>query len=122
MQAAEKITASPFDPEELESEPIKQEYKKLIMDHSNLIEFGSHYDDFDPLGKLSFLDQIEAIEERWDAFFFCFKLMDSLNKEYIEQCENFLSSMKLNEDEYRELLSESHRLMRLDAERERDRM
>ena len=121
MQAAEKITASPFDPEEFESEPIKQEYKQLIMDHSNLIEFGSKYDDFDPLGKLSFLDQIEAIEERWDAFFFRFKLMNSLNKEFIEQCEQFLASMKLTEGEYRELLKESHRLMRLDAERERDR-
>jgi Domain of unknown function (DUF1825) len=121
MQAAEKITASPFDPESFESEPIKQEYKKLVMDHSNLIEFGSQYDEFDPLGKLSFLDQIEAIEERWDAFFFRFKLMDSLNQDFIQQCEQFLASMKLTEDEYRELLKESHRLMRLDAERERNR-
>jgi hypothetical protein len=30
--------------------------------------------------------------------------------------------MKLTEDEHRELLKETHRLMRLDAERERDEM
>jgi hypothetical protein len=121
MQAAKQVTASPFDPEEFKSDIIKQEYEKLVMDHSNLIKLGSKYDDFDPNAKISFLDQIETIGERWDAFFFRFELMNSLNKEFIEQCRQFLASMKLTEEEFRELLKETHRLMRLEAERERDR-
>ena len=65
MQAAEAITANPFKPSDLESGPVKEEYKKLVLDHSNLIEFGGKYDEFDPVGKLSYLDEIEKIEERW---------------------------------------------------------
>jgi hypothetical protein len=123
MQAAEQITAHPFDPATLESSPeIQKEYKKLIMEHSSLIEFGANYDDFDPVGKIAFLEQIEAVEERWDTFFFRFKIMNQVNEEYSRQCEAFLASMKLTEDEYRELLKESHRLMRVDAEMQRDRM
>jgi hypothetical protein len=122
MQAAEQITADPFDPHVFESEMIAEEYKKLVLDHSNLIENGAKYAEFDPLGKLSYLDHIERIEERWESFFFRFKLMNAVNEEYTKQCEQFLASMKLTEDEYRELLRESHRMMRQDAERERARI
>jgi hypothetical protein len=121
MQAAKKVTASPFISEKFESDLVKEEYEKLVVDHSNLINFGSKYNDFDPLEKISFLDQIEAIAERWDAFFLPVELMHSLNKEYIEQCQQLFASMKLTEQEYRRLLKESHRLMRLEAEREKDR-
>lgn len=120
MQAAESITANPFDPSKLESEEIKKEYKKLILDHANFIEFGGNYDDFDALGKLAFLDEIEKIEERWEAFFFRFKLMDALDKEYKKQCDAFLASMSMDEESYRKLLKKSHDLLRQDAKRERN--
>ena len=122
MQAAEAITANPFDPSKLESENIKDEYMKLVLDHSNLIQFGATYDEFDALGKLAFLDEVEKIEDRWDAFFFRFKLMDALDKEYKQQCDQFLASMSMNEDDYRQLLKNCHQLMREDAERERNPM
>jgi hypothetical protein len=120
MQAAEAITANPFDPSNLESDTVKEEYNKLISDHSNVIEFGAKYDEFDPLGKLAYLDEIEKIEDRWEAFFFRFKLMDAIDKDYKKQCDQFLASMSMNEDDYRKLLKTCHQIMREDAERERN--
>ena len=122
IQAAESITSNPFDPSRLESDTVKDEYKKLVLDHSNLIEFGANYDQFDPLGKLAYLDQVERIEERWDAFFFRFKLMDAIDPNYKQQCDQFLKSMNMDEDSYRKLLKKCHQLMREDAERERDQI
>jgi hypothetical protein len=119
MQAAETITASPFDPTKLDSPAVKEEYDKLVRDHSYLIEFGAKYAIFDPLGKIAYLDQVEAIEERWDVFFMRFQLMGALNSDYKLQCDQFLESMNIDEDDYRKLLKRCHELMREDAERER---
>jgi len=80
------------------------------------------YTSFDPLGKLVFLDEIEKIEDRWDVFFARFSLMGALNKDYIEQCNEFLASMSLNEQEYRELLKKCHLNMREEAEAERSQL
>lgn len=122
MAAAEKITSTPFTGKEaaFSSPTVDEEYKALCRDHMQLIEFGAKYADFDPAGKLIYLDQIEAIEERWDVFFTRFKLMGALNPEYQKQCKSFLASMSLDETQYRELLKTAHELMRQEAERERN--
>jgi hypothetical protein len=117
-----QVTKVPFDPHNFESETIAKEYQQLVVDHKILIDFGSTYGEFDPIDKLSYLNQIEQIEERWDAVIFRLKLMNALQEPYMKQCKMLLRSMKVTEDEYRELLKEAHRLMRLDAERERDEM
>ena len=123
MAAAEQITSQPFkDLEILESPEVKKEYEKLCNDHSGLIEFGSKYDTFDPLGKLRFLEEIEKIEERWDVFFARFSLMGELNEDYLDECNAFLEGMSMNETEYRKLLKRSHQIMRADAEAERSRL
>lgn len=122
MTAAEKITKSPFSPDSpaFDSPNVKEEYEKLCRDHNSLIEFGAKYETFDPLGKIRFLDEIEKIHERWDVFFTRFKLMAALDPEYIEQCNEFLASMGMNEEEYRKLLKKCHQMMRDDAEAERN--
>ena len=123
MAAAEQISSPPFkDAKALESPTVKAEYEKLCQDHSGLIEFGSKYDTFDPLGKLRYLDEIEKIEERWDVFFTRFSLMGEMNEDYLRQCNAFLDSMSMNETEYRSLLKKSHQIMRVDAEAERSRL
>jgi hypothetical protein len=120
MQAAQAITASPFSLDSFTSDTVKNEYQALVRDHSSLIEFGAKYDDFDPLGKLAYLDQIEAVEDRWNVFFLRFQLMGALNADYQQQCDAFLASMNLKEDQYRDLLKKCHEIMRQDAQRERD--
>ena len=41
---------------------VKEEYEKLCRDHDGLIRMGASYGSFDPLGKLAFLDALEAVE------------------------------------------------------------
>ena len=124
MAAAEKITATPFSGDEAAfgSETVKAEYMQLCRDHMSLIEFGGKYDEFDPTGKIYYLDEIEKIEERWDIFFARFSLLGALNQQYVKQCDAFLASMGLTEAEYRQLLQLCHEKMRDDAERERNQL
>jgi len=125
MQAAERTTAMPFDPETLEfsDDTARDEYHRLGEDHKRLIETGSGYGGLDAFEKLAFLDRIEAVEDRWDSFFvrFCEEppMVDALNQDYVDQCTNYLSCMKLTNNEYRQLLRDTHQRMRRDAERER---
>lgn len=122
MAAAEKVTATPFTGKESifeSSSIVKQEYEKLCKDHMYLIEYGSKYTSFDPIGKLVYLDMIDQIHDRWDIFFQRFQLLNILNKEYVQQCNSFLLSMNLNETQYRTLLKDCHKQMRIDAENER---
>ena len=122
MTAAEKITSTPFNGDELafDSGNVREEYEALCRDHNNLIEFGANYATFDSMGKIAFLDQVEKIEDRRDIFFARFSLLGQLNQDFVRQCNAFLKSMNLTEEEFRDLLKSTHDIMREDAERERD--
>jgi len=118
MVNAQKITCDPFDQSVLKNEVIREDFEKLCRDHNELIESGAKYSEFDPREKLTFLDQIEMIEDRWDIFYTRFSLMGELNHLFIKQCNDFLNSMNLSEEEYRQLLKEAHGIMRKNAESE----
>jgi hypothetical protein len=45
-----------------------------------------------------------------------------LSKEYIRQCNDFLASMGMDEDGFRTLLKRGHKIMRKEAEAERNRL
>lgn len=124
MSAAEKISAIPFTGEEdvFDSPTVREEYEKLCDDHASLIEMGASYASFDPSGKIAYLDQIDKVQDRWDVFFARFKLLGKLNKDFTRQCNDFLSSMGMNEEQYNELLKKAHQIMREDAEKERNMM
>jgi hypothetical protein len=121
MAAAKQITATPFDGKEaaFESPVVKDEYARLCRDHVSLIELGGKFGEFDPLGKIRFLDEIKAVQERWDVFFARFSLMGALNRDYVRQCSAFLASMGMTEPEYRQLLEQCHDMMREEANAER---
>ena len=69
-------------------------YDVLRRDHRQLIKMGEAYGDFDPLGKLAFLDQVEKIEERWDIFFGRLGLLGQLSPEYWQQSSDFLDTWR----------------------------
>lgn len=46
---------------------VSSRYEKLCRDHAALVQMGESYGGYDPLGKLAFLDALEAVEERWDT-------------------------------------------------------
>jgi len=124
MTAAEPITEPPFTGHEpaFESEMVQSEHEQLCRDHRQLIELGEKYDDFDPLGKLCYLDQVEKIHERWEVFLARFQLLGALNPVYLQECKAFLASLGLDEEQYRELLGQAHAWMREEAEAERNRV
>lgn len=86
------IDAEPFDSSAFTSEVVKKEYDVLRRDHRQLIKMGEAYGDFDPLGKLAFLDQVEQIEERWDIFFGRLGLLGQLSPDYRQQSSDFLDT------------------------------
>jgi Domain of unknown function (DUF1825) len=116
-KAAEHITVPPFgvDDAAFQSPMVAQEYAMLCVDHMNLIELGSGYNAFLPSSKLSFLDRIASIGERWDIFFARFKLLGVLNPDYIQQSNACLASLGLTVTEFRRLLRQSHETMRIEA-------
>ena len=69
-----------------------------------------------------YLEQLEAIEGRWDVFFSRFELLGALNPEFVQQTDGFLKSMGMNAADFRQILREAHELMRADAQAERDAM
>lgn len=75
--AAQAVDATPFTGEEaaFESPVVREEYESLCRDHDGIIRLGQSFGTFDPLGKLAYLDSLEAIEERWDIFFSRFALL-----------------------------------------------
>lgn len=123
LAAAQSIDATPFTGREsaFESEVVKSEYESICMSHAQIIKMGESYGSFDPLGKIAFLDALEAVEERWDTFFARFALMGELNQEFVEQTNAFLEALGMSADEYRSTLRAAHDLMRADAEAERQR-
>lgn len=121
MGAATSITSTPFLGTEavFESELVRDEYQALCKDHDALVRMGEGYGGFDPLGKLAFLDALEAVEERWDVLFARFSLMGALNPQFRTEVLAFLASMGITAEGFRSLLREAHELMRRDAEAER---
>ena len=75
---------------------VAAEYQKLCEDHDALIRMGQGYGDFDPLGKVAFLDALEAVEERWAIFYGRFALTGELSAEFAEQTDRFLTQMGLD--------------------------
>ena len=98
---------------------MREEYQKLCRDHASIVKLGEGFGGFDPLGKLAYLDALEAVEERWDVFFSRFALMGALNQDFVDQTSVFLGSMGMSASDFREVLGEAHALMRKDAEVER---
>lgn len=112
------ITALPFDMAALESDIVRDELEKLTEDHKQLIKMGENYGSFDPSGKVMYLDQVEAVESRWEVFMARFRLMGQLNPQYVKEAELYLQKVSMTPNEFRDLLKEAHNLMREDAERE----
>lgn len=121
MASAQAVDSKPFTGDEaaFESTVVRDEYVQLCKDHGSTITLGERYGTFDAMGKLAFLDQLDAIEERWDVFYARFALLGALNPEFENQTSAFLNSMGMDAAQFREILGEAHALMRAEAEAER---
>ena len=59
-----------------DSEVVQQEAKKLFEDYQSLIMLGSNYGKFDREGKKMYIDQMEAMMERYRIFMKRFELSE----------------------------------------------
>lgn len=59
-----------------DSEIVQQEAKQLFEDYQSLLKLGSSYGKFDREGKKLFIEQMEAMMERYRIFMKRFELSD----------------------------------------------
>jgi len=111
------ITAAPFESEALKSEMVREELAKLIKDHKMIVKLGEQYGKWDREGKKMYIDQLEAVEDRWDIFIKRFELMGEQNPLFTEQAEAYLAKLQITPDEFREMNKKVRQQMREDAEK-----
>lgn len=74
-----------------ESEIVQQEAKQLFEDYQSLMTLGSSYGKFDREGKKLFIDQMEAVMDRYRIFMKRFELSeDFMAKMTVEQMKTHL--------------------------------
>jgi len=59
-----------------DSEIVQQEAKQLFEDYQSLMQLGGQYGKFDREGKIIFIEQMEAIMERYKIFMKRFELSE----------------------------------------------
>lgn len=85
--ATSKFKAMAF----FDSEIVQEEAKKLFQDYQSLIELGGSYGKFDREGKLMYIEQMEAIMDRYKVFMKRFELSDDFSAQMtVEQLKTQL--------------------------------
>jgi hypothetical protein len=75
-----------------DSEIVQNEAKSLFEDYHSLMQLGTNYGKFDRGGKILFIEQMEAIMERYRIFMKRFELSDDFSAQMtIEQLKTQLS-------------------------------
>ncbi|MDJ0537038.1 MAG: DUF1825 family protein [Xenococcaceae cyanobacterium MO_207.B15] len=75
-----------------DSEVVQQEAKQLFEDYQSLMKLGGEYGKFDREGKKMFIEQMEALMERYKIFMKRFELSeDFMARMTVEQLKTQLS-------------------------------
>ncbi|MBK4731826.1 DUF1825 family protein [Oxynema sp. CENA135] len=79
-----------------DSEIVQQEAKQLFEDYQSLIQLGGNYGKFDREGKKMFIEQMEALMERYRIFMKRFELSeDFMAQMTVEQLKTQLGQFGL---------------------------
>jgi hypothetical protein len=74
-----------------DSEIVQEEAKKLFQDYQSLIQLGSSYGKFDRDGKVMYIEQMEAIMDRYKVFMKRFELSEDFSAQMtVEQLKTQL--------------------------------
>lgn len=77
-----------------DSEIVQEEAKNLFQDYQSLIQLGSNYGKFDRDGKLMYIEQMEAIMDRYKIFMKRFELSEDFSAQMtVEQLKTQLSQV-----------------------------
>ncbi|MBW4541622.1 MAG: DUF1825 family protein [Myxacorys chilensis ATA2-1-KO14] len=75
-----------------DSEIVQQEAKQLFDDYQSLVNLGGSYGKFDREGKLLFIEQMEAIMDRYKIFMKRFELSEDFTAQMtVEQMKTQLN-------------------------------
>ncbi|MCT0254496.1 MULTISPECIES: DUF1825 family protein [unclassified Synechocystis] len=80
-----------------DSDIIQQEAKQLFEDYQSLTKLGSDYGKFDRDGKIIFIEQMEALMDRYKVFMKRFELSDDfMAKMTVEQMKTQLGQFGMS--------------------------
>jgi hypothetical protein len=83
-----------------DSEIVQEEAKQLFEDYQSLIKLGSDYGKFDREGKKIFIEQMEAIMDRYRVFMKRFELSEDFTAQVtMEQLKTQLNQFGMTPDQ-----------------------
>ncbi|PSB31929.1 DUF1825 family protein [Stenomitos frigidus] len=101
-----------------DSEIVQQEAKQLFEDYQSLMGLGSDYGKFDREGKKLFIEQMEAIMDRYRVFMKRFELSeDFMAQMTVEQLRTQLGQFGMTPQQMFEQMNKTLERMKADVER-----
>jgi phosphoenolpyruvate carboxylase len=101
-----------------DSEIVQQEAKQLFEDYQSLMVLGADYGKFDREGKKLFIEQMEAIMDRYRIFMKRFELSeDFMAQMTVEQLRTQLGQFGMTPQQMFEQMNKTLERMKADVER-----
>jgi hypothetical protein len=101
-----------------DSDIVQQETKQLFTDYQSLVQLGGQYGKFDREGKKLFIEQMEAIMERYRIFMKRFELSDDFTAQMsIQQLQTQLSQFGMTPQQMFDQMSVTLERMKSEAEK-----
>jgi hypothetical protein len=83
-----------------ESEIVQNEAKSLFQDYQSLVQLGTSYGKFDRDGKVLYIEQMEAMMERYKIFMKRFELSDDFSAQMtVEQINTQLGQFGMTQQQ-----------------------
>jgi len=102
-----------------DSEIVQQEAKQLFEDYQALIKLGNDYGKFDREGKKLFIEQMEAMMERYRIFMKRFELSeDFMAQMTVEQLKTQLGQFGITPQQMFEQMNSTLERMKTDLEKQ----
>lgn len=102
-----------------DSEIVQQEAKQLFEDYQSLLTLGSNYGKFDREGKKLFIEQMEAMMERYRIFMKRFELSEDFTAQMtVEQLKTHLSQFGITPQQMFEQMHTTLERMKAELEKQ----
>lgn len=103
-----------------DSEIIQNEAKQLFEDYQSLMKLGGDYGKFDREGKKLFIDQMEAMMDRYRIFMKRFELSeDFMAQMTVEQLKTQLGQFGITPQQMFDQMNQTLERMKLELERQK---
>ncbi|HEY9753282.1 MAG TPA: DUF1825 family protein [Coleofasciculaceae cyanobacterium] len=101
-----------------ESEVVQEEAKQLFNDYQSLMQMGGNYGKFDREGKKLFIEQMEAIMDRYRIFMKRFELSDDFMAQMtVQQLKTQLGQFGVTPQQMFDQMNQTLQRMRSEIEK-----